>query len=76
MKLNLLHENWLPDYITKRGKLLFIDYDNIKRNDTIFPLRGIDGKFWGYSNDKKIDKERDPLESNQYVAYKKSFDFL
>jgi len=48
-----------PHYITKRGKLLWIDnehYDDYSSAANCKILIGADGKFWGYSDSPKIKR--------------------
>ncbi len=48
-----------PNYITKRGKLLWIDnskYDNYSSAANCKILIGANGRFWGYSDSEKIIK--------------------
>ena len=57
MKINLNESN--PHYITKRGKLLWIDnshYDSYSSAANCKILMGANGKFWGYSDSEKIEK--------------------
>ena len=59
MKKNLIAQGHTPAYITKRGKLLFIDnsrYDKYSSVTGAKILVGVDGRFWGYSDDEKISR--------------------
>lgn len=50
-----------PNYITKRGKLLWIDgshYDKYSSAANCKILIGADGRFWGYSDSEKIERFR------------------
>lgn len=49
----------VPDYLTKRGKYLFIakdKYDDYSFITRTYILEGYDGRFWGYSDDPRIKK--------------------
>ena len=48
-----------PSYISKRGKLLWIDgkhYDDYSSAANCKILIGNNGRFWGYSDNPKIER--------------------
>jgi len=52
---------YTPHYITKKGKFLWIDdehYDNYSSASNCKILIGSDGRFWGYSDNPNIRKEK------------------
>jgi len=54
---NLIEEGRLPDFYTKRGKLLFIDkthYDAYSSASGAKILIDVRGRFWGYSDDPRL----------------------
>jgi len=59
MKIN--PNEYAPHYITKRGKFLWIDdehYDDYSSAANCKILIGSNGKFWGYSDNPNIRKEK------------------
>lgn len=54
-----------PEYISRRGKPLWIDedhYDNYTRSTGAKILRGADGRFWGYTNSENAVEYRGIME--------------
>ncbi|MBA7524639.1 hypothetical protein ES705_16780 [subsurface metagenome] len=60
MKVKINPNETTPHYITKRGKLLWIDnrhYNAYSSAANCKILVGADGRFWGYSDNPNLRKE-------------------